>query len=212
MAETLYIATTNPGKLRDFAAAAAIHELTLASLPNLQNIAAPIEDGDTFTENASIKAVYYSRFAPGELVIADDSGLEVDALQGEPGVRSARYAEDAGFAGPDGASTDERNNFYLLERLSSRQTERWTARYRCVIIAARDGQILLATDGTVEGEVLAEPRGDGGFGYDPLFYLPQLKKTMAEVDLETKNSFSHRGKAFSGLLKKLAEIRFKAAR
>jgi XTP/dITP diphosphohydrolase len=203
MTQTLFVATTNPGKLRDFAAAASIHGISIAPLPNLNNIPAPIEDGATFEANARIKAVAYSTYAPAELVIADDSGLEVDALGGEPGVRSARYAEDAGFRGPTSANLDERNNLYLLDQLKSRHPGRWRARYRCVIAAARGGQVLLAVDGTVEGEIIAKPRGTGGFGYDPLFYLPGLMKTMAEVDLETKNSLSHRGKAFFKLLEEL---------
>jgi XTP/dITP diphosphohydrolase len=203
MPQILYVATTNPGKLRDFAAAATVYNLSIAPLPNLNSIPVPLEDGDTFEENACIKAVAYSRFAPAELVIADDSGLEVDALSGEPGVRSARFAEDAGYSGPTTASLDERNNLYLLDRLKSHQAKPWTARYRCVIAAARGGQVLLAADGTVEGEILTKPRGSGGFGYDPLFYIPELKKTMAEVDLETKNSLSHRGKAFFKLLEEL---------
>jgi len=203
MPQTLYIATTNPGKLRDFATSAAVHGLAIASLPGISDIPAPIEDGDTFAANAHIKAIAYSTFAPGELVIADDSGLEVDALAGEPGVRSARYAEDAGYAGPMGAGIDERNNLYLLDRLASHQGEKWPARYHCVIAIARNGQVLLTTDGAVEGEILKEPRGTGGFGYDPHFYLPQLKQTMAEVDLETRSALSHRGKAFLKLLEEL---------
>lgn len=203
MPQTLYIATTNPGKLRDFSAAADAYKLAIVPLPDLKNIPAPIEDGVTFEDNARIKALYYSAFAPSELVIADDSGLEVDALGGEPGVRSARFADDAGISTPNSTATDERNNLYLLDRLASRRAEKLTARYRCVIAAARDGRILLTTEGSVEGEILAEPCGTGGFGYDPLFYLPELKKTMAEVDLVTKNTLSHRGKAFLKLLEEM---------
>jgi XTP/dITP diphosphohydrolase len=199
----MYVATSNPGKLRDFAAAADVYKLAVAPLPKLNTIEAPVEDGLTFEDNARIKALYYSAFAPEALVIADDSGLEVDALDGEPGVRSARYAEDAGYGGPVGADTDGRNNAYLLHCLASHPAGKLTARYRCVIAAARDEKILLTTDGSVEGEILAEPRGTGGFGYDPLFYLPQLKKTMAEVDLETKSKLSHRGKAFFKLLEEM---------
>jgi XTP/dITP diphosphohydrolase len=202
MLKTLYVATGNHGKLRDFAAAAAVYGLSIAPLPNLPAISAPEEDGDTFEANARIKAEYYSTFAPDELVIADDSGLEVDALGGAPGVRSARYAEDAGFNASTG-TLDERNNLYLLDRLSSHPAGNLTARYRCVIAAARNGKVLLTTDGSVEGEILKEPRGSGGFGYDPLFYLAPLKQTMAEVDLETKNSLSHRGKAFFKLLEEM---------
>jgi XTP/dITP diphosphohydrolase len=218
MPRTLYVASSNPGKLRDFATAAEVHSISVAPLPDLENIPAPEEDGATFEDNARIKAAYYSGFAPGELVIADDSGLEVDALDGEPGVRSARFAADAGFSGPNAstaiastpiastpiASTiDQRNNLYLLHRLASHIAGRPTARYRCVIAAARNGQILTTTEGSVDGEILSEPRGTGGFGYDPLFFIPELGKTMAEIDLETKHSLSHRGKAFFKLLQEM---------
>jgi XTP/dITP diphosphohydrolase len=171
-------------------------------LPNLEEIPAPDEDGATFQANASLKAVYYSRFAPGELVLADDSGLEVDALNGAPGVRSARFAADAGLVDSPGANdnTDVWNNIVLLQRLAGVPQTRRTARYRCVLVAARDGQPLHAAHGTVEGFILEAPRGTGGFGYDPLFYLPSFDQTMAELDLETKLSLSHRGRAIAALL------------
>ena len=197
---TLYIATTNPGKLRDFVVAAEAEGIVIQPLPGLENIPAPAEDEATFEGNARVKAVHYSRSLPGEIVLADDSGLEVDALGGEPGVRSARFADDAGFVTDTSTNTDQRNNLYLLTRLAGvpRQTRR--ARYRCVIAAARDGECLLTADGSTGGEILADPRGHGGFGYDPLFYLPPLDKTMAEIDLETKHRLSHRGKALRALL------------
>ena len=208
---TLYAATSNPGKLRDFAAAAQEEEgVAILPLPALDAIAPPAEDEPTFEGNARAKATYYSRFHPGEIVVADDSGLEVDSLRGEPGVRSARYAADAGFAGDPAATpaatthapttTDQRNNLYLLFRLNDVPAGQRSARYRCVLAAARDGQCLLTAEGTVEGEILISPRGDGGFGYDPLFYLPELGKTMAEIDLATKHRLSHRGLAFRALL------------
>jgi XTP/dITP diphosphohydrolase len=195
----LYIATSNPGKLRDFAVAASQH-ITLTPLPGIKEIPAPAEDELTFEGNARLKAIYYSHHAPGEIVIADDSGLEVDALHGDPGVRSARYADDHNFAGPPDTSTDERNNLYLLQSLSKIPNPNPTARYHCVLAAARDGKILCIGDATVEGEILRSPRGTGGFGYDPLFYLPNQNKTMAELDIKTKLSFSHRGRAFTALL------------
>jgi len=196
---TLYIATSNPGKLRDFAAAAT-KDITLTPLPNLKKIPAPPEDEPTFEGNARLKAIYYSNHAPGRIVIADDSGLEVDALRGAPGVRSARYAEDELFTSRPNATIDERNNLCLLEALRKISAPRPTARYRCVLAAARDGEILAIGDGTVEGEILTLPRGTGGFGYDPLFYLPEQNKTMAELDIQTKLTFSHRGRAFAALL------------
>jgi XTP/dITP diphosphohydrolase len=203
MAMKLYIATSNPGKLRDFAAAAG-PDTVLEPLPGLANIPAPPEDAPTFQGNAEEKAIYYSHHAPGQLVLADDSGLEVDALSGAPGVRSARYAEDAGYM-PDGSDpTDTRNNSCLLRALAKIPEGR-QARYRCVLAAARDGKIIQTADGTVEGEILTAPRGTSGFGYDPLFYVPEHQKTMAELDAATKLTFSHRGKALRSLLNALTK-------
>jgi XTP/dITP diphosphohydrolase len=196
---TLYIATTNPGKLRDFAAAASQH-VTIEPLPNLKEIAPPAEDEPTFEGNARLKAVYYSHHAPGKIVLADDSGLEVDALNGAPGVRSARYADDQHFPSTPGSSIDDRNNAALLRAMDGIPPNCRHARYHCVLAAARDGKILCIAHGTVEGEILPAPRGDHGFGYDPLFYLPNHKKTMAELGIETKLRFSHRGRAFAALL------------
>ena len=206
MALCLFVATTSQGKLRDFRTAAAAHSISIEPIPNLDSIPAPDEDGDTFLANAATKAVYYSRFAPGELVIADDSGLEVDALGGAPGVRSARYAADAGLTdSPDAPidNTDVWNNMVLLQHLDGIPPSLRTARYHCTLVAARDGQVFQIADGAVEGTILEAPRGTGGFGYDPLFYLPELDRTMAEIDLETKLSLSHRGRAFAALLPKL---------
>jgi XTP/dITP diphosphohydrolase len=200
---TLYVATTNPGKLRDFTAAAEAEGIAIQPLPGLKDIPAPAEDEPDFEGNARVKAVHYSRYLPGEIVLADDSGLEVDALGGEPGVRSARYAEDAGLVIYPGLSTDERNNLYLLAQLKDMPGERREARYRCVLAAAREGECLLTAEGTVEGEVLTVPRGGGGFGYDPLFYLCELGKTMAEIDLVTKHRLSHRGKALRALVARM---------
>src|SRR5580692_11092481 len=202
MALRLYAATTNQGKLRDFQTAAQVTGLTIEPLPALQSIPTPEEDGATFAANATLKAVYYSRFAAGELVRADDSGLEVDALHGAPGVRSARFAADTGLVDSPDANdnTDVWNNIVLIQRLAGVPIEKRTARYRCVLVAARDGQPLHTAEGAVEGLILEEPRGTGGFGYDPLFYLPALNKTMAEIDLETKLSLSHRGRALRALL------------
>jgi XTP/dITP diphosphohydrolase len=206
MALRLFVATTSQGKLRDFRTAAQAHSISIDPLPNLRDITAPEEDGDTFLANATLKAVYYSRFAPGELVLADDSGVEVDALNGAPGVRSARFAADAGLTdSPDAAAdnTDVWNNMVLLQRLAEFPDKPRTARYRCVLVAARDGQPQHSAEGAVEGLILEAPRGTGGFGYDPLFYLPELSRTMAEIDLETKLSLSHRGRAFTALLSQL---------
>jgi XTP/dITP diphosphohydrolase len=198
----LYVATSNLGKLRDFRAAAQAHSLAIDSLPNLEEIPAPEEDGDTFEANATRKASYYSRFDRRVLVLADDSGLEVDALGGAPGVRSARFAADSGLVDSPDANdnTDVWNNMVLLQKMAEIPYARRTARYRCVLAVARDGAILHTAEGSVDGIVLDAPRGTGGFGYDPLFYLPDLDRTMAEVDLVTKLSISHRGRALRALL------------
>lgn len=205
MALRLFAATTNQGKLRDFRVAAQAFQVSIEPLDGLKRIAAPEEDGDTFAANAALKAVYYSRFAPGELVLADDSGLEVDALNGAPGVRSARFAADQGLVDSPDANdnTDVWNNMVLLQRMAGVPAELRTGRYRCVLACARDGEIVHTAEGSVEGVVLEAPRGTGGFGYDPLFYLPGLDQTMAEIDLETKLTLSHRGKAMVALLQQL---------
>ena len=202
----LLVASTNAGKLRDFRTAARAYAVRIDPLPGLDEIPAPAEDGDTFAANATLKAVYYSRFAPGELVLADDSGLEVDALSGAPGVRSSRFAADAGLVDSLDANdnTDVWNNVLLLQRMAGVPAAKRTARYHCVLVAASDGEVRHTVDGAVEGMILEAPRGTGGFGYDPLFYLPDLDKTMAEIDLETKLSLSHRGRAIVALLPMLS--------
>lgn len=205
MSQTIYVATSNAGKLRDFGAIAesCSREVEFLPLPGLCDIPAPPEDGLTFEENARAKAMAYSRYAPGRIVLADDSGLEVDALDGAPGVRSARYAEDAGFAPELGQDFDNRNNLFLLENLKNVPEMLRTARYHCVLAAVCDGKCIAMAGGTVEGTILEQPRGKGGFGYDPLFYLPALQRTMAEISLEEKFGISHRGHALRVLLRKL---------
>ena len=211
MTLTLYAATTNAGKLRDLTVAAAESGFAVEPLPGLREMTAPDEKEPTFEGNARLKAEYYSHLAlEGALVLADDSGLEVDALGGAPGVRSARYAQDAGYEpdtenspAPDigwlGAdAVDVRNNLYLLEQM--RGVAQRAARYRCVLALARAGTTLAASEGSVEGEILESPRGTGGFGYDPLFWLAGLGRTMAEISLEEKHTLSHRGRAFRALL------------
>src|SRR5579863_2891891 len=206
MALRLLVATTSQGKLRDFRTAAAAHSISIEPIPSLDSIPAPEEDGDTFLANAATKAVYYSRLAPGEMVLADDSGLEVDAIGGAPGVRSARFAADTGLVDSPDANdnTDVWNNILLLQKLEAFPAELRTARYHCTLVAARDGEVVQVADGTVEGMILDAPRGTGGFGYDPVFYLPELGKTMAEIDLEAKLSISHRGRAIAALLANLS--------
>jgi len=202
MGPRIFVATTSQGKLRDFRTAAEAYAVALDLVPGLEAIPVPEEDGATFAANAMIKAAHYSRFVPGELVLADDSGLEVDALSGAPGVRSARFAADAGLVDSPDANdnTDVWNNMLLLQRLASVPAAQRTARYRCVLVAARDGHLIQTAEGSVEGQILEAPRGTGGFGYDPLFYLPEIDRTMAELDLGAKLSLSHRGRALEALL------------
>jgi XTP/dITP diphosphohydrolase len=205
MALRLFVATSNSGKLDDFREAAEEYQIAIDPVPGLRTIPAPAENGATFEANAILKAIYYSGFAPGELVIADDSGLEVDALHGAPGVRSARFAADSGLTDSPDANdnTDVWNNIVLLQKLDGTPPTRRTARYRCVLAAARDGEVLLTAEGSVEGVILEAPHGTGGFGYDPLFYLPELDQTMADLDITVKFALSHRGLAFAALLSQL---------
>jgi XTP/dITP diphosphohydrolase len=221
----LYVATSNPGKLRDFARAASsapeASHIRIEPLPDLERIPAPPENSPYFEGNARAKAAYYARFAPGSLVIADDSGLEVEALDGAPGVRSARFADDLNFISRlnPTAPTDERNNLCLLDALANVPPIR-KARYRCVLaLAMADEQtpealrsrpdrtdhtkFILVSHGIVEGHILTAPRGVGGFGYDPLFFLPDLGQTMAELDPVTRLAYSHRGRALRNLFEHL---------
>ena len=195
----ILIASSNPGKLRDFAGAAATHDLRLTSIPNFASLPAVIEDGATFEENARKKAEQYSLAVPGEIVLADDSGLEVDALKGAPGVHSARYAADEPHKA-DNNTDDDANNARVLRELSGVPFEKRAGRFVCVIAAARDGRTLATFRGVAEGVILDHLRGTSGFGYDPMFYFPQVQKTFAELTPEEKAVYSHRGAAFRSFL------------
>jgi XTP/dITP diphosphohydrolase len=181
----LYCATTNPGKLREFRMALAD---SVEPLPGLKGIAPCEETGATFEENAIQKALYYSQHCDGYLFV-DDSGLEVDALGGAPGVYSAR------FAGPE--ATDEANNRLLLKRM--RGVADRTARFVCVVALAESGRLIQTFRGEVEGRLLEEPRGNNGFGYDPLFFYPPFGCAFGEAPLERKMQVSHRGQALRAL-------------
>ena len=199
--QRVLVATSNPGKIRDLIGAAAAHGIEIATLPGFASLATVIEDGLTFEANARKKAEHYSHFSEGELVIADDSGLEVDALQGAPGVRSARYAADEHSPdGESGNSDDEANNNRLLRELHEVPDEFRTGRFVCVIAVARNGHTLGTFHGKAEGIILHARRGAGGFGYDPLFFFPQIGKTFAELTAEEKAQYSHRGAAFRQFL------------
>jgi XTP/dITP diphosphohydrolase len=193
------IATSNPGKLRDFAGAAIAHGVQVAAIPDFSSLPAVVEDGLTFEANARKKAEAYSRYVPGQIILADDSGLEVDALGGAPGVHSARYAADAPHL-VDKNTDDQANNSRVLRELRGVLPEKRTGRFVCVLVAARDGTALEVFHGTAEGIILGAPHGAKGFGYDPLFYFPEIGKTFAELTAEEKANYSHRGAAFRHFL------------
>jgi XTP/dITP diphosphohydrolase len=199
MQRRVLVATSNAGKLRDLAGAAAPYGVTIASIPNFSSLPQVVEDGSTFEENACKKAKAYSLAVPGELVVADDSGLEIDALDRAPGVHSARYA--AGDPHAAECNTDDQaNNARVLRELKGIPEQNRTARFVCVLAVARDGETLQTFRGTAEGVLLDVPRGENGFGYDPLFYFPQIGKTFAELSAEEKARYSHRGAAFRAFL------------
>jgi XTP/dITP diphosphohydrolase len=180
----VYCATSNHGKLREFQLAAP--DFDVRALPN--SVPPPDETGDTFEANAIEKAVAYGQQIDGYL-FADDSGLEVDALHGAPGVHSARYAGEH--------ATDAANNALLLERL--RGVENRSARFVCVIALVHDGKLVRAFRGSIEGRIIDEARGSGGFGYDPLFYCPEFGCTFGEAAIEQKMQVSHRAQALAAM-------------
>ena len=189
--DRLLVATMNPGKIREFARAFIPLGIEVHGLDTLEDQAEVEETGETFEANARLKAEGYSGLTDAH-VLADDSGLEVDALDGAPGVLSARY----GGAGLD----DVGRNRKLVEALRGVPPERRTARFRCVLALARAGTTLSIFEGVVEGHILSEPRGDNGFGYDPLFFHPGSGCTTAEMSAGQKQGISHRGQAIAALL------------
>jgi XTP/dITP diphosphohydrolase len=193
----LYLASSNPGKLREYevlASSSAPVELEL--VPGYGSLPAFDEDAPTFAENALGKALYYSSLVEG-LVFADDSGLVVPALGGAPGVLSARYA---GMH----ATSAERNE-KLLRELRGKTGEEWRAYFVCAIAVVEHGRAVAVVTDRVAGEILEAPRGSRGFGYDPVFYFPPLRKGFAELSAEEKNEHSHRGKAFRKVISVLRE-------
>lgn len=188
---TVYLASTNIGKLREFRHAAEARAIEVELLPGIENLPVCVEDGDTFEANARKKALYYSQWTDG-MVFADDSGISVDALGSGPGVYSARYA------GPE--ADDEANNQKLLRELAGVPPSERTAHYVCVIALAQRGEVLTAVEGRADGIIQNEPEGTGGFGYDPYFFYPPLNRTFAQLSMEAKFEVSHRGEAFRKLL------------
>ncbi|HZW97161.1 MAG TPA: RdgB/HAM1 family non-canonical purine NTP pyrophosphatase [Candidatus Eremiobacteraceae bacterium] len=205
----ILIATSNPGKLRDFAGAALRHGVEIAGIPHFSSLPTVVEDGLTFEANARKKAESYSRYVPGEIVVADDSGLEIDALHGSPGVHSARYAapglQNKEPHEADANTDDEANNARVLRELKDIPFPERTSRFVCVLAVARDGKTLATFRGAAEGLILDAARGTNGFGYDPLFYFPPIGKTFAELSAEEKSQYSHRGAAFRQFLQWLLE-------
>jgi len=189
----LLIASRNRGKVAEIRALLGpalqrvVEVVTLTELPSVKE---PLENGKTFAENSRLKALHYAK-AHKILCVADDSGLAVEPLGGLPGVRSARFAGE-------GAS-DESNNAHLLHELAP-FARPWKAAFVCVATAALPNRVVAEATGKAEGEILPEGRGRDGFGYDPLFFIPSLGKSMAELSTEEKNRISHRGKALRALI------------
>ena len=185
----LLIATTNRGKIREIKEILTGLPLELVTLSPWPAIVPPEEDGRTFDENARAKALYYAA-ATSQLTVAEDSGLEIDALGGAPGVESARFG---------GADSPYPQKFALIyDALRAKGALGSPARFVCALALARDGRILFEARGIVEGRIAPEPKGEGGFGYDPIFFYPPLGRTLAEADQE-KSAISHRGAAFRKL-------------
>ncbi len=190
MTKLLVVATGNPGKLREMQAYLSNSGWELKLKPAELEIE---ETGETFAENACLKASQVAKVT-GNWAIADDSGLEVDVLNGVPGVYSARYGK-----------TDAERIARLLRELGDEVQRQ--AQFVCAVAIARpDGAIALQSEGICRGEILYSPSGDGGFGYDPIFYVPEVQKTFAEMTPDMKRSISHRGKAFASLLQKLTDL------
>lgn len=185
----LLLATTNPGKLLEIRGLLAGLPIGLATLADQAPVPAPEETGATFAENARLKAQYYAS-QTGWIVVAEDSGLEIDALGGAPGVHSARFGGEA--------STYPEKFRLIYEALATVPEAPRSARFVCALVVASPDRLLFETNGTVEGEIAAAPRGDGGFGYDPIFYYPPFGCTLAEAG-SRKSTVSHRGQAFGRL-------------
>lgn len=204
---TLYLASTNPGKLREFREAAQESGIRVEAIPGIAALPPCIEDGATFEANARKKALHYARFTD-DLVFADDSGICVDALGGAPGVLSARFSGHH--------ASDEANNQKVISELrrlpsftagaaGSPDRPAFSAHYECAIALARGDRILTTTEGRVDGILVLTPRGTAGFGYDPYFFYPPFAKTFAEITPQLKFTVSHRGIAFRTLLQYLRQ-------
>ena len=194
MQRTLLVATRNEGKIKELAELLADVDVEMLGLADLEARGRTITDveetGHSFRDNAVLKATGYARQS-GLLTLADDSGLEVDALDGAPGVQTARF-------GGEGLTSEERYRL-LLEQMEGVPAERRTARFRCVVALASPEGLLETAEGTVSGRITTRPSGAGGFGYDPVFFVEEQGRTMAELPAATKNAISHRARAFMAL-------------
>jgi XTP/dITP diphosphohydrolase len=201
----ILLATTNPGKKRELEEMLADIDVELCTLGDIEGVSEVEEDGSTFAENARKKALGYAAQS-GMWTIADDSGLEVDYLDGAPGIHSAR------FSGVHKDHSDPRNLIdyenikKLLSLMEGIPQEKRGARFRCALALAKPGEILFETFGTFEGQILTELRGEGGFGYDPVFFVPGIGKTASQMSKQEKNSMSHRHNALVKLLPRLKEL------
>jgi XTP/dITP diphosphohydrolase len=187
----LFLASSNPGKLREYRELAGDASLDFDLLPNFRDIPAFEETAPTFSENSAGKALYYSKFFNG-MILADDSGLVVPALGGAPGVLSARYA------GPDATDADRVRK--LLHQMEGKKGDERRARFVCVTTIALAGRAWAVVSESAEGVIVGQPRGEAGFGYDPVFYFEKLGQTYAEIASSEKRLYSHRGKAFRKIL------------
>ena len=194
--DKLVIATTNPGKVREIRRLLAGTGIEVLTLDDIEPLRLPPEDKATFRENAEAKARFVA-VRSGLAALADDSGLEVDFLGGAPGVYSARYAGEG--------ATDKENYLKLLAEMKGVEPASRGARFRCVVALALPDGTAVDFDGSFEGVIAGEPAGEGGFGYDPVFFIPAEGKTAAELTAEVKNSMSHRGRALEKLKSWLSE-------
>lgn len=194
---SILVATGNPGKLGEVRAILGELGVEFHTLGDVGSLPEPVEDQDTFEANAALKARHYSQLT-GRWTLADDSGLEVDALGGAPGVLSARYA------GPQ--RNDRDNNAKLVAELADVADERRSARFRCAMALADGERILASSSGVIQGRIIDRPRGENGFGYDPHFFVPELGLTTAQMPPEQKNRISHRGQALRALAPSLARL------
>ncbi|MGD8787761.1 MAG: RdgB/HAM1 family non-canonical purine NTP pyrophosphatase [Phycisphaerales bacterium] len=203
MKHKILVATTNPGKIAELKTMLTL-DVELFGLSDFDNIAEVEEDGSTFAENARKKALGYAQ-ATGLWTIADDSGLVVDALDGAPGVKSARFSGDK-LKGDERTLIDHRNIAEVLELLKDTPEEKRTARFVCSLCLASAEKVLIETEGTLEGLITDREIGKNGFGYDPVFFVPHLNKTVGQLTAEEKNAISHRGNAIRKLMPMLGKL------